>query len=106
MVAAGDTLGTGPDDPAEATLQIILRAAGLPTDVRAAKVALWLDELGVLAAMRAALGETFERDITSFILSPRFAPTLSQLRPDLATSAADLRQPAGQPVSRTSPCDG
>ncbi|HEY2480620.1 MAG TPA: hypothetical protein VGI30_00290, partial [Caulobacteraceae bacterium] len=92
MLAAGDTLGTGPDDPAAATLQIILRATGLPTDVRAAKVALWLDDLGILPDMRAALGETFERDITSFVLSPRFTPALFNLKPDLATSAADLRK--------------
>src|SRR5215216_4376812 len=30
-VAAGDTIGTGPSDPAEATLGIILRAVGLPS---------------------------------------------------------------------------
>ena len=37
VIAAGDTLGTGPSDPAEATLGIILRAVGLPSDLRAAK---------------------------------------------------------------------
>ncbi len=40
VLAAGDTLGHGPSDPAEATLNIILRAVGLPTDLRARLVAL------------------------------------------------------------------
>lgn len=90
-VVAGDTLGTGPEDPAEATLQIILRAVGLPTSLRAARVALWLDDLGLLSAMREKLGETFDKDISSFILSPRFAPALHALKPDHATSEGALR---------------
>ena len=36
VVAAGDTLGTGPSDPVEATIGIVLRAIGLPSDLRAA----------------------------------------------------------------------
>ena len=89
-VAAGDTLGTGPSDPAEAVLGIILRAVGLPSDVRAAQVALWLDEVGILDAVRAKLGATFERDIRSFILSPRFHLAVLEAKPDLASNASDL----------------
>src|SRR6185436_8136766 len=56
LVAAGDTLGTGPSDPAEATLGIILRATGLPSDLRAAQVAFWLDDTGILENVRSDLG--------------------------------------------------
>lgn len=91
VVVGGDTLGNGPSDPAEATLQIILRAVGLPSDVRAAMVALWLHDEGLLEPMKSALGATFDTDITNFILSPRFAPALHELRPDLAVDAKMLR---------------
>ena len=91
VVVGGDTLGNGPSDPAEATLQIILRAVGLPSDVRAALVALWLHDEDLLESMKKALGTTFDTDIANFILSPRFAPALHELRPDLAVDAKMLR---------------
>lgn len=91
VVVGGDTLGNGPSDPTEATLQIILRAVGLPHQVRAAQVALWLHDEDLLAPMKQALGETFDTDITNFILSARFAPALHGLRPDLAEDAKSLR---------------
>ncbi len=89
-VAAGDTLGTGPTDPAEATLGIILRAVGLPTDLRAAQVALWLASLDILDDVRNYLGSTFEVDIRNFILSPRFAAAVLKAKPDLANDAHEL----------------
>src|SRR5258707_4260622 len=82
-VAAGDTLGTGPSDPAEATLGIILRAVGLPSDLRAAQVALWLASLDILDAVRSELGKTFHSYIRSFILSPRFSAAVLKAKPDL-----------------------
>jgi hypothetical protein len=90
VVAAGDTLGTGPSDPAEATLGIILRAVGLPSDLRAAQVALWLDSLEILDAVRDDLGEKFQTDIRNFILSPRFGAAVLKAKPDLANSAKEL----------------
>ena len=89
-VAAGDTLGTGPADPAEATLGIILRAVGLPTDLRAAQVALWLSSLGILDKVRSQLADTFHADIRNFILSPRFAAAVLRAKPDLANDAREL----------------
>ncbi len=91
VVVGGDTLGNGPSDPTEATLQIILRAVGLPSQVRSAQVALWLHDEGLLEPMKARLGATFDTDIDNFILSSRFAPALHDLRPDLANDARMLR---------------
>lgn len=91
VLAAGDTLGIGPSDPTEATLSIILRAVGLPADLRAATVALWLADNGILEAVRTTLGASFDRDIRSFLLSPRFAEAVLEARPDLAVDAQSLR---------------
>lgn len=90
VVAAGDTLGTGPSDPAEATLGIILRAVGLPSDLRAAQVALWLASLDILDAVRNELGKTFLSDIRNFILSPRFSAAVLKAKPALADSPREL----------------
>lgn len=90
VVAAGDTLGTGPSDPAEATLGIILRAVGLPSDLRAAQVALWLAGLDILDPVREELGERFLTDIRNFILSPRFSAAVLKAKPDLANSPQEL----------------
>ncbi len=89
-IAAGDTLGNGADDPAEATLGIILRAAGLPSDLRAAQVALWLADLGILDAVKTELGATFDSDIRNFILSPRFGAAVRKAKPELAGTQAEL----------------
>ena len=90
VVAAGDTLGAGPADPAEATLGILLRAVGLPSDIRAAQVALWLASISILDAVRADLSETFQTDIRNFILSPRFSAAVLRAKPELAANARDL----------------
>ena len=90
VIAAGDTLGIGPSDPAEATLSILLRAAGLPSDLRAAQVALWLADEGILDAVRLELSGTFETDIRNFILSPRFSAAVLRAKPALASSAQEL----------------
>ena len=90
VVAAGDTLGTGPLDPAEATLGIVLRAVGLPSDLRAAQVAFWLADLGILDSVRASLQSTFDTDIRNFILSPRFGAAVLIAKPELADSSKDL----------------
>ena len=90
VVAAGDTLGTGPSDPVEATLGIVLRAVGLPSDLRAAQVAFWLADLGILDSVRVSLGSTFDTDIRNFILSPRFGAAVLAAKPSLASSANEL----------------
>ena len=91
VVAAGDTLGTGPSDPVEATIGIVLRAVGLPSDLRAAQVAFWLADLGILDGVSASLGGTFDTDIRNFILSPRFSAAVLEAQPDLADSPKELR---------------
>ena len=90
VVAAGDSLGTGPSDPVEATLGVVLRAVGLPSDLRAAQVAFWLADLGILDSVRASLGSTFDTDIRNFILSPRFGAAVLAVKPDLAGSPKEL----------------
>ena len=90
VVAAGDTLGTGPSDPVEATLGIVLRAVGLPSDLRAAQVAFWLADLGLLDSVRSSLDNTFDTDIRNFILSPRFGAAVLAGKPDLAGSTQEL----------------
>lgn len=90
VVAAGDTLGTGASDPAEATLGIILRAVGLPSDLRAAQVAFWLDDTGILDDVRQELGSGFDTHIRNFILSPRFGASVLKAKPELAESPREL----------------
>ncbi len=53
--AAGGTLGGGADDPKLATLGIVLQSVGLPLDFRAARVAFWLADEGILDAVRNRL---------------------------------------------------
>ena len=91
VVAAGDTLGTGPSDPVEATIGIVLRAVGLPSDLRAAQVAFWLADMGILDCVSTSLGETFDTDIRNFILSPRFGAAVLEAKPDLASTSKELR---------------
>ena len=90
VVAAGDTLGIGPSDPAAATLGIVLRAVGLPSDLRAAQVAFWLADVGILDIVRTSLGSTFDIDIRNFILSPRFRDAVLAAKSDLAGSPKEL----------------
>jgi hypothetical protein len=90
VIAAGDTLGTGPSDPAEATLSILLRAVGLPTDIRAAQVALWLADEGILDEVRTSLGENFDKHIRSFILSRDFHTAVLSANPSLGNDEKDI----------------
>lgn len=83
-VAGGDTLGYGSQDPVEAVLAIILKTAGLPTDLVAARVALWLDQQGILDVVRADLGDGFDREVRGFLLSDEFAPAVLKAKPSIA----------------------
>lgn len=90
-LAAGDTLGSGSQNPIESTLGIVLRAVGLPTDLRSALVAFWLADEGILAAVRAKLGANFDRHIRNFVLSSDFANAVLAAKPGLAPDAVSLR---------------
>lgn len=88
--AAGGTLGGGSDDPKLATLGIILQSVGLPLDFRAARVAFWLADEGILDAVRARLGDTFGSAIRTFVLSTAFQEAVLAEKPSLAANARDL----------------
>ncbi len=88
--AAGGTLGGGSDDPKLATLGIVLQSVGLPLDFRAARVAFWLADEGILDAVRARLGDTFESAIRNFVLSTAFREAVLAEKPSLAANARDL----------------
>jgi hypothetical protein len=88
--AAGGTLGGGSDDPKLATLGIILQSVGLPLDFRAARVAFWLADEGILDAVRSRLGDQFESAIRNFVLSTAFREAVLAEKPALATNIRDL----------------
>ena len=88
--AAGGTLGSGADDPKLATLGIVLQSVGLPLDLRAARVAFWLADEGILDAVRARLGAGFDSAIRNFVLSTAFHQAVMAEKPSLAPSAGGL----------------
>jgi hypothetical protein len=88
--AAGGTLGGGADDPKLATLGIVLHSVGLPLDFRAARVAFWLADEGILDAVRARLGEAFDSAIRNFVLSTAFHQAVLAEKPSLAANPRDL----------------
>ena len=90
--AAGGTLGSGPDDPVLATLAIVLQSVGLPTDVRAARVAFWLADERILDDVRARLGVRFDDAIRNFVLATDFADAVLAAKPSLAPDQRALRE--------------
>lgn len=88
--AAGGTLGGGADDPKLATLGIVLQSVGLPLDFRAARVAFWLADEGILDAVRARLGSNFDSAIRTFVLSSAFHQAVLSEKPSLAANPRDL----------------
>ena len=88
--AAGGTLGGGSDDPRLAVLGIILQSVGLPVDFRAARVAFWLADEGILDAVRTRLGAQFDSAIRNFVLSTPFREAVLAEKPALATNIRDL----------------
>jgi hypothetical protein len=89
--AAGGTLGGGPDSPILATLGIVLQSVGLPVDFRAARVAFWLSDEGILSGVRKRLGGTFDSDIRNFVLSSRFHEAVLKEKPGVARDVPELR---------------
>ena len=88
--AAGGTLGGGSDDPKFATLGIVLNSVGLPLDFRAARVAFWLADEGILDAVRNRLGAGFDSAIRNFVLATAFHQAVLAEKPSLAAGARDL----------------
>lgn len=88
--AAGGSLGSGSDDPKLATLGIVLQSVGLPLDYRAARVAFWLADEGILDRVRARLGDRFERAIRNFVLSTDFREAVLAEKPSIASDIRDL----------------
>jgi hypothetical protein len=91
LFAAGGSMPGGAADPAGVALGIILRAAGLPETPREAEIAFWLEDEGILDAVRAQLGATFEADIRRAVLSSRFAEAVLAAKPGLGKNEGELR---------------
>ena len=85
---SGDTLNA-------VFLAIVLGAAGLPTRVAPAQVALWLAGKGDLDAVRAhveAAGADFIEELSEYNLSTRLADAILTVDPSFAASGADVRK--------------
>lgn len=85
---SGDTLNA-------VFLAIVLGAAGLPTRVAPAQVALWLAGKGDLDAVRThveAAGADFIEELSEYNLSTRLADAILTFDPSFAASGADVRK--------------
>jgi hypothetical protein len=100
LLVGGATLGRGSKDPVKAVLEIILKATGLLTaagpasafDLRPWQVALWLEQQGILADVRASLRADFERALSEFLLNERLATAALKVNPDLAPDIDTLME--------------
>lgn len=85
---SGDTLNA-------VFLAVVLGAAGLPTRVEPAQVALWLASKGDLDAVRShveANGADFIEELSEYNLSTRLADAILAADPSFAGSGADVRK--------------
>ncbi|MEN8583128.1 BREX system P-loop protein BrxC [Burkholderia sp. RS01] len=85
---SGDTLNS-------VFVSIVLGAAGLPTRVQPAQVALWLAGKGDLDSVRAhveANGGDFVEELSEYNLSARLADAILAVDPGFATTGADVRK--------------
>ena len=76
-------------------LAILLEAAGLPTRVEPAQVALWLADKGDLDAVRSHVetaGGDFIEELSEYNLSTRLADAILAVDPEFAASGADVRK--------------
>ena len=87
-VVGGSTLGRGSQHPVKAVVEVILRAVGLPSgnDLRPSLVALWLNDQGILADVRARLGDDFDQAAREFLLDEQLTAAALTAKPDLAAS--------------------
>ena len=74
VFAAGGAMPSGQlERPRYSVLAIVLKAAGLPSDYGKAAFCLWLEDKGILDAVKAAVaadGGTFEDEIEELYMSP------------------------------------
>jgi hypothetical protein len=94
FAAAGSLLG-GSDHVRSAVLAIILRAAGLPSSVVAAKCALWLHEEGLLDPVRKNLegkGKSFDSAVLNLYASRELHRAILESDPKFAPSEAQVRE--------------
>lgn len=85
---SGDTLNS-------VFLAIVLGAAGLPSRVEPAQVALWLASKGDLDAVRShveAAGANFIEELSEYNLSTRLGEAILAVDPSFAGSGADVRK--------------
>ncbi|MFK0009284.1 BREX system P-loop protein BrxC [Paenarthrobacter sp. NPDC090520] len=76
-------------------LSIVLGAAGLPTRVAPAQVALWLAGKGDLESVRSQVelsGGDFIEELSEYNLSSRLADAILAVDPGFATTGADVRK--------------
>jgi len=94
--AAAGSLDTAHIDQLNAAfLAVVLGAAGLPDKIAPAGLALWLHDEGLyddVAARIEAAGKDPVTELKVFHLSQALAAAVLEARPDLAESAAGLRQ--------------
>jgi hypothetical protein len=88
--AAGGSLGSGSHDPNRAVLGIVLQSVGLPPDFRAARIAFWLADEGVLNGVRSRLGDRFASAIQNPVLTTAFHQAVLAEKPPIASNARDL----------------
>lgn len=92
--AAAGALDRSGDSLNSVFLSIVLGAAGLPTRVAPAQVALWLAANGHLDAVRANItadGGDFIEELGEYNLSTRLANAILASAPEFAASAKDVR---------------
>lgn len=93
--SAAGALDRGGDTLNAVFLAIVLGAAGLPTRVAPAQVALWLAGKGDLDAVRThveAAGADFIEELSEYNLSTRLADAILAVDPSFAASGADVRK--------------
>ncbi|MCX8564023.1 BREX system P-loop protein BrxC [Mycolicibacterium mucogenicum] len=93
--AAAGALDRSGDSLNVVFLAIVLGAAGLPTRVEPAQVALWLAGRGHLHAVRAhvvANGGDFIEELGEYNLSTRLADGILAVDPSFASNGADVRK--------------
>lgn len=95
LFTAAGTLLAGSDHVRLAVLSIILRAAGLPSLVPAARCALWLREDGLLEKVRGSVersGKTLDSVLLNLYASKELQRAILEADPQFASSEAQVRE--------------
>ena len=88
--AVGGSMADGPNDPMLAVLGIVLQSVGLPADLRAARVAFWLADEGILDSVRTYLGERFGFALLNANLYSALHEAVLVAKPSIATDRREL----------------